>query len=64
MLLNPLLGRYKALETGINWTSKIILRTDYSIGIALSFSQVFKAGKYALILMAFTLATAFTVGYL
>ncbi|NLL39040.1 MAG: YeiH family putative sulfate export transporter [Clostridiales bacterium] len=65
MLLNPLLGRYKALETGINWTSKIILRTGIILsGIALSFSQVFKAGKYALILMAFTLATAFTVGYL
>jgi len=65
MLLNPLLSRYKVLDMGINWTSKKILRAGIIFsGITLSFSQVFKAGKYALILMLFTLATSFGVGYL
>lgn len=65
MLLNPLLCRYEALDAGISWTSKKVLRAGIIIsGITLSFSQVIKAGKYALILMLFTLATAFGVGYI
>ena len=64
MLLNPLVSRYEVFDTGIHWTSKKILRTGIILsGITLSFSQVFKAGKYALLLMLFTLATAFGVGY-
>lgn len=63
MLLNPLVCRYKVFDTGINWTSKKVLRAGIIIaGITLSFPQVIKAGKYALILMVFTLATAFGVG--
>lgn len=65
MLLNPLICRYEVFEKGINFTSKIILRTGIIIaGITLSFSQVIKAGKYALILMLFTLVTSFGVGYI
>lgn len=65
MLLNPLVCRYKAFELGINWISKKILRAGIILaGITLSFTQVIKAGKYALLLMMFTLVTSFGVGYL
>lgn len=65
MLLNPLVRRYEVYESGINWTSKFFLRAGIiTAGITLSFSQVIKAGKYALILMLFTLATSFGVGYI
>lgn len=65
MLLNPLISRHKFFDSGINWTSKKILRVGIILaGITLSFPQVFQAGKYALILMSFTLATSFGVGYI
>ena len=64
MLLNPLVCLYEIFNLGINWTSKKILRAGIIIaGITLSFPQVIQAGKYALLLMAFTLATSFGVGY-
>ena len=64
MLLNPLACRFEVFKNGINWTSKKILRAGIIIaGITLSFPQVIKAGKYALILMLFTLVTSFGVGY-
>jgi uncharacterized integral membrane protein (TIGR00698 family) len=64
MLLNPLACRYEFLNPGINCTSKKILRAGIIIaGITLSFTEVIKAGKYALILMLFTFAAAFGVGY-
>lgn len=65
MLLNPLVSRYEIFDSGINWTSKKILRTGIILaGITLSFSQVIIAGKYAFILMVFTLTTSFGVGYI
>lgn len=65
MLLNPMIGRYDGFGSGISWTSKKILRAGIIMaGITLSFPQVFKAGKYALILMFFTLATSFGVGFI
>lgn len=65
MLLNPLACRYEGFDSGINWTSKKILRVGIILaGITLSFQQVIKAGQYALILMLFTLATSFGVGYI
>jgi len=65
MLLNPLVCLNKVFDSGINWTSKKILRAAIILaGITLSFPQVIKAGKYALILMAFTLTTSFGVGYI
>ena len=64
MLLNPLVRHYEVFTSGINWTSKKVLRAGIIIaGITLSFPQVLKAGKYALILMLFTLVTSFGVGY-
>lgn len=65
MLLNPLLHKYDVLDSGIDWSAKYILRTGIILaGISLSFSQVFEAGKYALILLGFTFITAFGVGYI
>ena len=65
MLLNPVVHNNNQFHSGIQWTSKRILRIGIMLaGISLSFSQVFEAGRYALILMAFTLVTAFGVGYL
>lgn len=65
MLLNPIISKYNIFKKGTDWTSKKILRIGIILaGITLSFSQVFQAGKYALILMAFTLTTAFGVGYI
>ena len=65
MLLNPLVCHYDVFDSGINWTSKKILRAGIIIaGITLSFPQVIKAGKYALVLLVFTLVTSFGVGYL
>lgn len=65
MLLNPFVMRTDKFDSGMNWTSKHVLRSGIILaGITLSFSQVIEAGKYALVLMLFTLATAFGVGYL
>ncbi len=65
MLLNPVISKYKLFGQGINWTSNRMLRIGIILtGITLSFSQVFQAGKYALILMLFTLTTAYGVGYI
>ncbi len=65
MLLNPLVCRHEVYDSGINWTSKKILRVGIILaGITLSFPQVIKTGKYALILMVFTLVTSFGVGYI
>ena len=65
MILNPIVSKYQSFNKGIDWTSKKLLKIGIIFaGISLSFSQVFEAGKYALILMAFTLTTAFGVGYL
>lgn len=65
MAFNPWVSRQESFDPGTRWTSKIILRTGITLaGITLSFSQVLQAGRYSLILMFFTLATAFGVGYL
>ena len=65
MLLNPFVMRTDKFDSGMNWTSKHVLRSGIILaGITLSFSQVIEAGKYALVLMVFTLVTAFGVGYL
>jgi len=65
MMLNPILSKYQLFDQGIDWTSKWVLRLGIILtGITLSFAQVFQAGKYALLLMAFTLTTAFGVGWI
>ncbi len=63
MLMNPLICRYDVFALGLNWASKIVLRAGIILaGITLSFLQVITVGKYALILMLFTLTTSFGVG--
>lgn len=65
MLLNPILLKYNFLSDGIDWTSKYILRMGIILtGITLSFSQLMQSGKYAMILLVFTLTTSFGMGYI
>lgn len=65
MFLNPIVSKYTVLNKGLNFTSKKILRLAIILmGITLSFSQVLEVGKYSLIVMVFTLITAFGGGYL
>ncbi len=65
MLLNPVVSKYNVFKGGIGLTSKQILRLAIVLmGITLSFSQVFLVGKYSLIVMVFTLFSAFGGGYL
>lgn len=63
MLISPLASRRDSFQAGVDWTAKRILRLGIILsGINLSFGQVLQAGRYALILMVFTFATAFGVG--
>jgi uncharacterized integral membrane protein (TIGR00698 family) len=65
MLLNPVVSKYSIFEKGFGFTSKKILRLAIILmGITLSFSQVLQVGKFSLIVMVFTLVTAFGGGYL
>ncbi|ABR49857.1 conserved hypothetical protein 698 [Alkaliphilus metalliredigens QYMF] len=65
MLLNPMITKYDVFQQGIGFTSKRILRLAIILmGISLSFSQVLEVGKFSLIVMVFTLFTAFGGGYL
>jgi len=65
MMLNPFLSKYKILGQGIQFVSKQVLRIAIILlGFTLSFTQIFQVGKYSLIVMCFTLATAFGCGYL
>ncbi len=65
MLLNPLVSRWEFCNPGISWTSRWVLRGGIILtGVTLSLAQVLQAGRYALLLMAFTLSTAFGVGYI
>lgn len=65
MLLNPILGKLDILKKGTEFVSKEILRFAIILmGATLSFSQVFEVGKYSLLVMVFTLFTAFGGGYI
>lgn len=65
MVLNPFIERSDIYDDGISWTSKYVLRAGIIIaGVTLSFYQLVEAGKYALVLLFFTLITAFGVGFL
>ena len=65
MLLNPLISRYAIFKEGIQFVSKRILKLSIILlGLTLSFTQVLNVGKYSLIVMVFTLLTAFGGGYL
>ncbi|MEG0457898.1 MAG: YeiH family protein [Oscillospiraceae bacterium] len=65
MFLNPFITKFKIISCGIKMVSKQVLRLAIILmGITLSFSQVLSVGGYSLIVMIFTLITAFGGGYL
>lgn len=65
MILNPYISEFGFFKPGINFVSKQILRFSIILmGLTLSFSQVLQVGKYSLIVMVFTLFTAFGGGWL
>ena len=65
MLMNPLISRYPIFVNGLTFTSKKILKFAIVLmGASLSFSQVIQVGRFSLIVMTFTLITAFGFGYI
>ena len=65
MILNPIVTKRKYFNSGIGFVSKKVLKFAIILmGLRLSFSQVFQVGKYSLIVMVFTLLSAFGGGYL
>ncbi|HML47542.1 MAG TPA: putative sulfate exporter family transporter, partial [Clostridia bacterium] len=65
MALHPLTVRFPAMSSGVGFVSKNLLRLSIVLmGLTLSFSQVLSVGKYSLMVMCFTLLTAFGGGYL
>lgn len=65
MVLNPTVSKHKIFSGGVKFVSKQVLRLAIILmGLTLSFSQVISVGGYSLIVMCFTLATAFGGGYL
>lgn len=65
MFFNPIIREISIFKSGINFVSKKILKTGIvMMGLSLSFSQVLSVGAYSLIVMTFTLLTAFGGGYL
>jgi uncharacterized integral membrane protein (TIGR00698 family) len=65
MLFHPILEKIPQTSEGVKFVSTKILKLGIILmGITLSFSQVMMVGKYALMLMIFTLITAFGGGYI
>jgi len=65
MSLNSLIHKHEILTSGVNFVAKQILRLSIILmGLTLSFKQVVEVGKYSLIIMVFTLFSAFFGGYL
>ena len=65
MALHPLAVRYSFVEPGAGFVSKRLLRLSIVLmGLTLRFSQVLSVGKFSLMVMCFTLLTAFGGGYL
>lgn len=65
MIFHPALEKMPQTQSGVHFVSTTILKLGIILmGITLSFSQVLMVGKYALLLMIFTLTTAFGGGYL
>lgn len=65
MLMHPVLEKIPQMPAGVTFVSSKILKLGIILmGISLGFSQVLMVGKYALLLMAVTLATAFGGGYI
>lgn len=65
MSLNPVVTKNNVFAPGFTLVSKRILKISIVLmGVSLSFSQVFEVGKFSLVVMTFTLITAFGGGYL
>ena len=65
MVFHPLAKRFPLFQTGIAFTGKRILKLAIiGMGVTLSVQQVMQVGAFSLIVMLFTLATAFGGGYL
>lgn len=65
MVLNPITSKHSYLKEGMTFVSKKILKFAIILmGLTLSFSQVLQVGKYSIIVMTFTLISAFGGGYL
>ncbi len=65
MILNPIIYKRDIFKTGVNFVSKHVLRTAIVLlGVTLSFSEVILVGKFSIIVMFFTLLSAFGGGYL
>ena len=65
MFINPLIRKYDGLFKGLKVTSSVILKLAIIfMGASLNFTQVMSVGKVSLIVMTFTLLTAFGGGYL
>lgn len=65
MLLHPLVIKIAGIQKGFAFVGKKILKLAIVLmGVSLSFSQVLEVGKYSLLVMVFTLLTAFGGGYL
>lgn len=64
MAINPMINKSYRFSKGNRFVSKRILKLAIILmGATLSFTQVFEVGKYSLIVMCFTLLTAFGGGY-
>lgn len=65
MLINPLLSKFGIFSVGLGFVSKKVLKLAIVLmGVTLSFQEILHVGKYSLIVMCFTLLTAFGGGYL
>lgn len=65
MALNPLVSTMSTVREGLVFTSKKLLKFSIVLmGLGLSFDQILSVGKFSLIVMTFTLVTAFGGGYL
>lgn len=66
MVLNPLImKKQEHFQGGLKFTSSKLLKLAIIfMGATLSFSQVLEVGKFSLIVMCFTLFTAFAFGHL
>jgi uncharacterized integral membrane protein (TIGR00698 family) len=65
MFFHPVVDKMPQASSGVHFVSTTVLKVGIILmGISLSFSQVLMVGKYALVLMMFTLTTAFGGGYI
>lgn len=65
MALNPFVSSLDGVMEGFTFTSKKLLKFSIILmGLGLSFGQILSVGRFSLIVMTFTLITAFGGGYL